>query len=169
MPCNVPCPWKSLAFFKTWALLLNVWNGNGHTSLCRSSVGTPCNRCTWVRQVCLIWRHISMISSFLMELRDCHTRTHVSLTAIYYALCCSTCLAVMRSDSLRHKDYHPGVVLMTNSHVWFITAPAIYIYIYIYVWTPFTFARYFYSLCNPVIFYSTYTFILNRKISFEDI
>jgi hypothetical protein len=49
------------------------------------------------------------------------------------------------------------------SDVWIITAPALYRQ------TPFMFASYFYYLSNPAIFYSIYTFILNRKTSLKDI
>jgi hypothetical protein len=35
---------------------------------------TPCNNCMCVRKFCLIWMHVSIISCFLMEMNDCHTR-----------------------------------------------------------------------------------------------
>jgi hypothetical protein len=56
-----------------------------------------------------------------------------------------------------------AVLNVISSHVWIISAPAMYIQ------TPFMFARYFHSLCNPVVFYSTYTFILNRRTCFNGI
>jgi hypothetical protein len=65
----------------------NVWllSENGYYfQMCHIPMGTlhcaeagmwtPCNSCTCVRQFCLIWMHVSMISCFLMGLNDCHTR-----------------------------------------------------------------------------------------------
>lgn len=60
-----------------------------------------------------IQRHVNIISSFLMELKDCHTETHGSLTAICYLVCLSTCLAMSRLESKEHKHYYTDV-LKTN-------------------------------------------------------
>jgi hypothetical protein len=37
------------------------------------------------------------------------------------------------------------------------------------MWSPFVFARSFYSLCEPSVIVSVYTFIFDWKTSFEDI
>jgi hypothetical protein len=57
-----------------------------------------------------------MTSSFLMKLETATPKHMASLPAICYPLCWSTGVAMMRSESkeVRHRDYHPEVVLITN-------------------------------------------------------
>jgi hypothetical protein len=67
MPCNIPWQWKCLAFVRTWALLTH------------RMVQARCGGSLQLMNMCQtdvpIQRHESMISFFLMELKDCHTRT----------------------------------------------------------------------------------------------
>jgi hypothetical protein len=56
-----------------------------------------------------------------------------------------------------------AVLHVICSHVGITAAPAIYIQ------TPFMFKIYYYSLCNPVVFCSAYTFTLHRESRFKDI
>jgi hypothetical protein len=91
----------------------NVWllSENGYcfrmcdilmgTLLCaEAGIRTPCNCCTCVRQFCLIWMHVSMISCFLMELNDCHTRIPwLNWLQFFFAVCWFLCLVMIRWKS----------------------------------------------------------------------
>jgi hypothetical protein len=51
-----------------------------------------------------------------MELKEFYTEHMASLTAIYYLVYWSICVAIMRSEckAVRHRDYDAEVVLMTK-------------------------------------------------------
>jgi hypothetical protein len=70
---------------------------------------------------------------------------------------------LMLSFSLFYNAAQDFTVLnVLCSHVWIITTPAIYTLLLCFQDT-------FIPLHNPVVFYSTYTFIMNMKTRFKDI
>jgi hypothetical protein len=65
---NVWLLWENCQYFQMCEMVM------GTPHCVDAGVGTPCNSCICVRQLCLIWRHVRMIFCFLMEPNDCHIK-----------------------------------------------------------------------------------------------
>jgi hypothetical protein len=118
MACNIPWQWNHLAFVRKLPLLLDVWNGNGHTTLCRSRCGNALQQlhmCQAIVTHSKAWKHDFMLPDRSGWLP--HQNTIAELAAICYAVCWLTCLAMTRwkGKEVSQKHYHPEVVLITNS------------------------------------------------------
>jgi hypothetical protein len=88
---------KTSRFVRTWALLPDVWNGNGPATLCRSR----CEDILHQRYMCqaTVPHSRARKHDFLLPEEAewlPHQKTTAEPTAICYALCSSTCLAMMR-------------------------------------------------------------------------
>jgi hypothetical protein len=78
-------------YFRTCDILMDTLH------CAAAGMRTPRNSCTSVRQFCLIWMHVRMISCFLMELNDCHTSIPwLHWLQFCYAVCWSICLVMIR-------------------------------------------------------------------------
>jgi hypothetical protein len=102
-----------------------MWNGNGHTTLQKQTWG----HLVTVRKLCLIRRHVSMTSCFLLERNAATPEYMATLTATCHPLYRFTRLAIrgLECREVKHKDYDddkpprkvtcPGATLSTTNPI----------------------------------------------------